>query len=718
MRKAKIVLLLLIFVVATFVGACNGGSANNSSVSSGNENSSTVNNENSSVEDNQNSSSTNNDSSSSSSTQTPPDDEYEIITVAQALELCGEPGNTTTERYYLSVTVDSVTNPNFGAMVVSDEPGSISVYNSKNADGTVGYAEMEDKPYAGDSAILYCTLQNYNGNKEVKSAYIIEFEHAVIEDDGSYTQMTVENARNADVGDKVEITGVVAAITYANGKIPSGAYIVDGTSSIYAYGEFAGRVSKGDEITIRASKTYWILESEQTNASKYGYKGCNQLENVTLVSVNSAGNEFNKSWIEETTVKEIMETPVTEDITTLIYKVNALVKKVDGSNFVNYYFDDLDGFTGSYTYTQCNGSDFAWIDEFDGKICTVYLSVINAKSTATGCIYRFLPVEIIDENYTFNPADGGEFAVKYYGVDQFEETYNADPAKELVTEVSSELLGIEGATLSYNSSNTAIVYFEEENGVVVMHCGSNGKATVTVTGEYNGIQYSESVEVEVVKEDDIEALTVAQAIATAPDTNVTVRGFVGPSLFNQLGFYLFDSEGNFIAVKVNSAEEFEGLEIGHEVVLEGTRERYIKNDASTITGQTCIVNATIVLNLYGNNQYSTAKFVTDKTAQDFSTLANTVDYSTTVFVLDLTATLIDRGYFTQLEVKDANGTQIKLYMSGAGQYAFLKPYFGKQVKMEVAACNWNDKNYWAGCVIAVILEDGTKVYNTYNFDNN
>ena len=181
---------------------------------------------------------------------------------------------------------------------------------------------------------------------------------------------------------------------------------------------------------------------------------------------------------------------------------------------------------------------------------------------------------------------------------------------------------------------------------------------------------------------------------------------------------MFDSEGNFIAVKVNEGAEFEGLEIGHEVILEGTRERYIKNDASTIAGQTCIVYAKILFNLYGNNQYSTAKFVTDKTAQDFSTLANTVDYSTTVFVLDLTATLIDRGYFTQLEVKDANGTQIKLYMSGAGQYAFLEPYFGKQVKMEVAACNWNDKDYWAGCVIAVILEDGTKVYNTYNFDNN
>ena len=92
----------------------------------------------------------------------------------------------------------------------------------------------------------------------------------------------------------------------------------------------------------------------------------------------------------EYTIKEIMETPLSENMTTNIFKVNALVKKVPGNGFVNYYFNDIDGVTGSYTYTACNGSDFAWLDEFDGKICTVYLSPMNAKSTTSGCIYRFM----------------------------------------------------------------------------------------------------------------------------------------------------------------------------------------------------------------------------------------------------------------------------------------------------------------------------------------
>ena len=70
-------------------------------------------------------------------------------------------------------------------------------------------------------------------------------------------------------------------------------------------------------------KTKILLQDEQNAASKHGYKGCNQLENVTLVSVNSAGNEFDKTWIEETTVKEIMETPLGSTLISIIFNIIA-----------------------------------------------------------------------------------------------------------------------------------------------------------------------------------------------------------------------------------------------------------------------------------------------------------------------------------------------------------------------------------------------------------
>ena len=38
------------------------------------------------------------------------DSKYDCITVAKALELCGEPGNITTERYYIKATIVSIEN--------------------------------------------------------------------------------------------------------------------------------------------------------------------------------------------------------------------------------------------------------------------------------------------------------------------------------------------------------------------------------------------------------------------------------------------------------------------------------------------------------------------------------------------------------------------------------------------------------------------------------
>ena len=636
---------------------------------------------------------------------------YQTITIAQALELCGESGNATSEKYYIIGTIAELKNPQFGEMTISDETGSIYVY------GIQGFSTMEEQPCTGDKVLLYGTLKNYNGTKEVNNdAVIIDFEKAVI-DESDYVEMTIADARTADKGALVKVTGVVSQITYANGYVPSGVMLIDETGSIYVYGsEVAGKVAEGNEITVIGTKDYWILETEKTAAEKFGYNGCNQISDAKLLTNDKEVNSFSTQAIEETTVKAIMETPVTEDITTVVYKVNALVKRVDGQGFINYYIDDLDGVTGSYVYTQCNGGDFAWLDEFDGKICTVYLTALNAKSTASGCGYRFLPIDVKYENYQFDTANAARFALDYYGVDQFEATYTGDPEKELVATVSSELLGFEGVTLSYSSNNTDVVYFETVEGKTVFHCGETGKALVTVTATYNGKEEKAEVYVAVEKPVTYDYITVAEAIQTPVDTEgIIVKGIVGPSVVNKDGFYLFGEDGSVIAVLVNDTTQFVGLEIGHEVILQGMRERYIKDDSYTTAGQTCIVNAEILVNNYGNHAYSTEKFV-ETTGAEFAALDVTVDYSTTVYVMTVTIEYVEAAYYTTLNVK-SGGNAIKIYMSSAGQYSWLAPYYNQEVVVEIAACNWNDKNdQWRGCIIAVRNADGTKTLNPYNFD--
>ena len=641
----------------------------------------------------------------------PDSGEMKVITIAEALSLCGEPGNITTERYYIRGTILSIDNAAYGAMTIQDATGKISVYGTYSADGSINYSQMAEKPYKGDEVLLHCILQNYNGTKEVKNARLIDFKHIEQDiDESSYTACTIAKARKAAKGAKVKVEGVVAKITYANGMIPSGVILVDSTGSIYVYGgDIAARVKEGNKITILAEKDYWILESEQNNAAKFGYKGCNQLTSCVFVSNDNGNHAFDKKWIETATVKDILETPVTIDITTKIYKVTAQIVKAPGNGFVNYYINDLDGKTGTYTYTQCNGKDFAWLDAFDGKICTVYLTALNAKSTNSDCYWRFLPVAVVDEGFNPSSVNAAEHAVVYYGIPQFQANYSGDPALELITSVDAELLNAKGIKLSYTSSDPSVIKIENN----VMHCLKTGSSKITVTGSYNGKTYSASITVSAtITQSSVTYPTVSDAISAQIGEKVTVKGIVGPSLVNKTGFYLIDDTG-VIAVET-TADVLSTLQIGNEVVLEADRAVNSKGGTG-YCGQTCLKNATIVANNYGSHAYSTKSFKGDISVADFYNLDITKDYTTSVFTMKATVLVVDSGYSSNIYLTDGS-TKVRLYCSSSSQYSWLKAFADQEVTVEIAACNWNDKTYYVGCVLAVVNADGTKTLNTLNFN--
>ena len=646
------------------------------------------------------------------------DELYEIITIAEALEIAKEAGfDGTADRYYIRGKIDTISNVSYGEMTISDETGSIYVYGTYSYDGELRFPEIDETPVKGDEVLLHCVLSTYNDEPQVKNARLIDFKPADKEDiDASkYTEMTIAEAREADLGALVKVTGVVARITYANGMKPAGIYLVDGTNSIYVYdGDIAGQVKIGNRITVLGSKDMWILDTETNNAQKFGYEGCCQISDATLYENDKAENEIDFTWCEEKSVKDILETPVTENVTTTIYKTTALVKKVPGSGFTNYYFFDLDGETGAYTYTQCNGSDFAWLDEFDGKICTVYLSPMNAKSTATDCYFRFLPVAVYDEGFVFDVAKAPQYVVEYYGVGQFLSEYTGNPLAELSTSVSSPLLGFDNVELSYTSDNENVVYFTTETpGTVVLNCKGKGTANVTITATHNGNSYSETVSITVSASEEIEADKVIDAIGAENNTSVTVVGIVGPSLVNQTGFYLIDETGA-IAVRVN-ASAFEGLEIGQKIVVTGTRS--ITKDGG---GQICIDNAEIVANYYGKVDYSTESFIKNMTIEEIKAIQDSPEATTNVFVVTAVVqkTSKQQGSYTNVTF---NVGGILLYTGSAKQYSWIESFFAEgeteaTLTIELALCDWNAKGL-KGCILSVITEDG-KVYNELNFTTN
>lgn len=658
------------------------------------------------------------------------EDAKKIYTIAELIAMMPSDGSVTTERYYVKATIKSIDNADYGSMTIEDLTGTLSVYGTYSSDGAKRYSELDEKPVKGDTVLLYGTIQNYkNKTPEIKSGWIIEFTKGIpswSEDD--YTEMTIGEAREAAVDSLVKVTGVVSRITFANGMKPNGFIIVGDNSSIYVYdNQIAISVAIGNKITLLAKKTMYIPSKEASSAKKFGYKGACQLIDGHLLSNDESTNDLNLSFAQEKTVKEVIETSPSANITSLIYHSNALIKRVqkEGQSFVNYYIDDLDGKTGSYVYTACDGNDFAWMDQYDGKICSVYYTALNAKSTSTGVLFRFLPIKIEDNNYKFDIAEAPKFAVEYYGLEQFDTSYSADPKKEMLTSVTSDLLNFGTATLSYSSNNTALAYFETgEDGKVIFHInsGTEGTATITVTGHLDGqTNFSKTMDIKIVKPVDVSlAVNVKAAIDASKGTELLVKGVIGPSLVNKNGFYLIDETGS-LAVVMNSTDEFNGLQIGQTVYIKGKRDLFASARNGTPSYfESCMTGCQIVKNEFGNVDYSTASFIKGKTLADLIALPVADNYHTAeVYVITAGLKFVSTKNYSNAYLKDGD-SEMRLYCTNASsQYQWINPYVDdtKTYTMEVAVCNWNNKNYYTACLLSITDSNGNKVMNTFNFNS-
>ncbi len=668
---------------------------------------------------NTNNSSSTSSTPSNSSTSSSEEDLLPYISIQEAISKATEAGESgTTEEYYIKGIVEEVTNPTYGQMTVKDDTGSINVYGVYAADRETRYDALEDKPVAGDEVSLLGKLKTYNGTPEMDRGYLQKFKHNSASDKvdlSTYPEKTLLEARSLKEDEKAKLTGVVSFITYGQGMNPNGFFLTDKNSGIYVYGgQVAQQVSVGNTVTVAAEKTYYIADNEKNNAEKFGYQGCCQMENPVLVENKKDKATIDLSWAKETTIKDIIDTPLTNNITTEIFKVNSYVRKAPGSGFTNYYFNDLDGKTGSYTYTSNNGSDFSWLDEFDGKICTVYLSPLNCKSTATGCVYRFIPLQVKDENFKFDVKNAPQFAIDYYAKDQFKTTYTADPALELITSVSSDILGFEDAKLTYTSNNTNSVDIVNEDSKTVLHTKNVGKATVTINASYQTYTATATVDIEVKEEIKVDAVNVKAAIDAQDGTEITVKGIVMSSLVNQTGFYLNDETG-VISIRLASSDTLSDIHLGDEVIISGTKDHFKKTEG-TFAGQAAIVDAELVTNNYGNHTYSEASFVESTFDELYAKINNvTEDYTTTVYKIEAKITSETSKYFSNYYVNSpTTSDRITLYSSSGNQYSFLEPFVDQIVTIEIALCNWNAKNPYKASIIAVVTDSG-KVINSFNF---
>ena len=656
--------------------------------------------------------------------------DYDTITISEAIQIAAEAGETaTSERYYIKGLIEEISNESYGEMTISDSTGELLVYGTYGADGKDRYPALKEKPVEGDFVLLYANLQEFKGTPEVKSGWITDFysnSQSSFDPDG-YTEATITEAKQMAAGANAKVSGKVAAFTYDSSMSRSGFLLTDGVDGLAVYDtSAAAQVEVGNSVTLCGTRENYISSSEQSAAAELGYTGARQLVDVTVVDNDEDTTAPNYSKAQTSTMREILATPGSTNITGDIYRVTGFVHKQEGGNFVNYYIDDLDGETGTYAYTNASGKDYAWLDEFDGKVCDIVLAVQNAKSSSTGLLWRVMPLQAeVIEDFEFDESKIPQFALDYYVSDLFEDTYQADPAMEVPTSLESpnEYVDLSGVTISYESSDTNIAYFESQDGKTYFHASeeNTGDVTITATANLEG-QESATFEkaISVVEPPKYDAITVKEASALyEQNVEVTVRGVVGPSTTNQNGFYLIDETGSIPCILSEKAA-LETVAIGQTVVVKGTA--MLKHSGSSTFGQIEIGEAQILHNEYGNTPYSKESFITGSSiseikALDYSDSTNTLK----VFILDNvkiqktdamypTYYILDNSVDTAAE--DWTDYGIQLYSSSESQYAWLDD-FVSPVSLELAICNYNSKTYIRGCVLSVT--DATHTgYNTLN----
>ncbi len=630
-----------------------------------------------------------------------------VLSVSDAIDIAslGEE-----KEYSVRGQIKSFTNYYYGQLTLTDGTNDLPVYGCYllNADGTTTYFdEMDYVPVVGDTITVKGVLKLYKGEAELGKSSIQKIEQAerAPVDTTGYTEMSIADMRSSAVGTKVKITGVVVKKTHTQKMNYNGFLIVDETGSTFVYGgATAVQVKEGNEVTVIGEVDHYISSSEASAAEKIGYQGAIQVSNVSLVSNDKGQHEFSKAGIQDTTVKAILDTDVkTENITGNIYHVTAIINKSLSDSVLNYYIDDLDNKTGSYVYTSNNNSDFSYLEDYVGKLVDLYVSPINCKSTSSGAIYRFVPVAVsaIDD-YQFDMNLAPKFVMDYIAYPQFTAVYAGDPNLEVVTSYSSDIIHMSEVKVSYSSTNTDLAYFEEKDGKTYFHVKavSDSASQIIIKAEYGDVSLTKYINV--TYENALDgSVTVKEGIDAEVDTEVRVHGVVAAKTIGKFGVYVIDDSGA-IACLLKDSNDLNTLNNGDEVVLVGKRANF-KDHQIILDG--CTIGGIIST----GNTYSTASF-TERSITDLVNKYSDADtakvYKTSAYVYKTDSQYPQIVFYENEDAVTAEegSTSLSLYSGNSDQFEFLEEFVGKQITMEVAMVNWNNK---VKCC-PISLSDGTK----------
>lgn len=527
----------------------------------------------------------------------------------------------------------------------------------------------------------------------------------------------VEYIRNELVeGEIATVRGVVVKHNYTGQSTPyiTGFWLADKTGSIYVYGEnVAKSVEVGNTVVVKGVKAYYIPQNDAGAAASVNYKGMLQLTSPEILeNDNKTSLVIDKNVITTTTVKDILEIPLTEDITGKIFRVKGRWSKVTPGDFTNYYLNDLNRVDSIMAYTQSNGKDYKWTDPYDGKTVEM-LIIVSIGKPGVGA-WRMCPVSFIDDNVQVSAQEEANYAAERL-LNEFADTYNTETTVTFAKE--DEFLAGSNRTISSSSNQITVNNGETENSVVIS-ASELGKITIEASVTFDGATGTATKEIEIVEKPKVPATPIAEVKEMEDGSEVTIEAVVAKvtykSSMTPQGLFLADETGTIVLrCEDNKLDLIADIKDGNKVVVKGTVAHYVKNadNASNAgySGDLQLTNPEIIDVDTNVHEIPATSYTQSSITEIMNTLPST-NLSSAMFVVRAKVVKNQNTYATSYNLAEVDGgaASLPLYSQNSGNdFKWLDEYAGQEVTIIVAIQNLNLKasgSHWRGLPIKVITE--------------
>ncbi len=466
-------------------------------------------------------------------------------------------------------------------------------------------------------------------------------------------------------------------------------------------------VQVGNLVTIKGTKGYYIPTNDTNSATALGYKGQLQLSAPeVLLNDNKTDNAIPSGAITTTTVKDIVNMPLTTDYSGKIYRVKGRYTSTANTEFTNYTLTDLNRVDSLLAYTQCNGKDFTWSDELVGS--TLEMDIILSIGKPSVSAWRFCPLK---KNADVTVTDAEEVD---YALDRCASLFNSEYDVETTVNVPDVDPLLEGCVRSFTSDTSSVVITKNaDSSDVLIKVSTLGKFSFTESVTYKDVTKTKTIEVEAKKGESFDTISIADARAKADGTEVTIEATVARVTYKgsmtKQGLFLADATGSLFAFGGTGLDD---VNDGNKVTVKGTMTHYIKNaDNATAEGYDGDLQlASFTVEKVDSNVYDVPldSAITGKSISDLAYASGT-NLTSNMYRLNAVVYKSSGNYpsFSLEDVAD-NTITLPLYsQNSANDFTWLDAYVGKTVDILVGIQNLNLKSknsFYRGVPLKVFSE--------------